>query len=163
MRTLIKLIILVSFVCIANPLLLAEDKEKGASQKAYEHASGNAIFNRISDWFATVGKSPEEKEAILKERKAQRAAQRAEEKATKGVTEAEEQGKKQTKAAKQKVKMDTETPMMQQEGAPMMQQEKAMMQQQEAPMMQQEKTMMQQQEAPMMQHETPSPGTAENQ
>jgi len=56
----------------------AKKGEKGASQSAYEHASDQAIFNRVGDWFATVGKSEEEKEAILMERRAQRATKRAE-------------------------------------------------------------------------------------
>ena len=63
---------------------------KGASRSAYEHASDQSIFNRIGDWFATVGKSDEEKQKILTERKAARAAKMAEKK----MGEAKEEMKK---------------------------------------------------------------------
>jgi hypothetical protein len=49
---------------------------KGASDEAYEHASDQAIFNRVGDWFATLGKTEEEKEAIISERKSKREAAR---------------------------------------------------------------------------------------
>lgn len=75
------------FLVVGMPVFTAE---KGASAKAYEHASEESIFNRIGDWFATVGKSPEEKEKILMERKAERAAKRAEKEAKKAQKEAEE-------------------------------------------------------------------------
>jgi len=71
-------------------------KKKGASPAAYEHASDQAIFNRVGDWFATIGKSPEEKEAILAERRAKRAAEKAEKEAEK----AKKQTEKETRAAK---------------------------------------------------------------
>jgi len=70
-----------------------KDKGKGASAQAYEHADDNAIFNRVTDWFATIGKSEEEKQAILAERKAKRAAKRAEKEAQKKAKEAEEKAK----------------------------------------------------------------------
>ena len=53
-------------------------QQKGASEQAREHASDNAIFNRVGDWFATVGKKGAEKEAVLAERKAKRQAKKAE-------------------------------------------------------------------------------------
>ena len=56
-----------------RPVFAAEGGEKGASAKAYEHASEQSIFNRVNDWFATIGKSPEEKASILQERKMERA------------------------------------------------------------------------------------------
>lgn len=68
--------------------------EKGASEKAYEHASDQSIFNRVGDWFATIGKSPEEKEKILAERKAKRAAKRAEIEAKKAQKKAKEEKEK---------------------------------------------------------------------
>ena len=62
---------------VSKPVFCAEGGKKGASAEAYEHASEQAVFHRISDWFATTGKSPEEKAKILQERKAKRAAKRA--------------------------------------------------------------------------------------
>lgn len=53
-----------------------EVKKKGASPTAYEYASPQAIFHRVSDWFATIGKSPEEKAKIKEERQAERETQR---------------------------------------------------------------------------------------
>ena len=47
-----------------------------ASSNAFERASDDSIFNRVSDWFATVGKPEDEKEAIIAERRADRAAER---------------------------------------------------------------------------------------
>jgi len=52
--------------------------QKGANQQAYEHASEHSIFNRVGDWFATIGKSQSEKKEILQERKAERALIQAE-------------------------------------------------------------------------------------
>ncbi|MBU3933676.1 MAG: hypothetical protein KKH11_03300 [Candidatus Omnitrophica bacterium] len=62
---------------VSKPVFCAEGGKKGASAGAYEHASEQAVFHRISDWFATTGKSPEEKAKILQERKAKRAVKRA--------------------------------------------------------------------------------------
>ena len=66
---------------------------KGASEKAYEHASDEAVFNRIGDWFATIGKSDEEKKKIIAERKAKRAAKRTEKEAMKAQKEMEKKKK----------------------------------------------------------------------
>jgi uncharacterized protein YpmB len=52
-------------------------KVKGASAQAMERASENSVFNRVTDWFATVGKSPEEKTLILAERNAKRMSQKS--------------------------------------------------------------------------------------
>jgi hypothetical protein len=160
MRKALNLIILLAFLFAANPLLWAQEGEKGASEKAYEHASENAIFNRISDWFATVGKSPEEKEAILTERKAQRAAKRAEKKASqvkergrKEASEVAEEVEKQAKAAKPKVKMEKGKPIIQQE-APSIEEEVPSIQQ-EAPNIEEEVPSIQQ-EAPSIEEEAPN-------
>lgn len=55
-----------------------EARTRGASQTAQEQASDRAIFNRVTDWFATVGRSEEEKEQILEERKSRRLERQAE-------------------------------------------------------------------------------------
>lgn len=62
---------------VTAPLHAQIIKERGASTTAVEKASDEAVFNRVGDWFATVGKSDTEKEAILAERKAKRAAEKA--------------------------------------------------------------------------------------
>ena len=108
MKKVINLIILVSCLFIANPLLMAEEDTKGANQKAYEHPSENAVFNRVSDWFATIGKSEEEKQTILAERKAQRAARRAEKEADK----AQKRAQQKAEDIEEKATMDSEAPSM---------------------------------------------------
>jgi len=61
-----------------NAAFAARGGEKGASKEAYEHASEQSIFHRFGDWFATIGKSKEEKVRILEERRAERARRRTE-------------------------------------------------------------------------------------
>ena len=94
MKRLIGIVITLALILSVCPAFAAKGGEKGASAQAIEHASDQAIFNRVSDWFATIGKSKEEKAKILQERKAKRAAQRAE----KAVQEAEEETKKAEEA-----------------------------------------------------------------
>ncbi|MCA9408900.1 MAG: hypothetical protein KC733_09430 [Candidatus Omnitrophica bacterium] len=65
-----------------SPAFAAKDG-KGASDQAYEHANENAVFNQVGDWFATVGKSDEEKARIKAQRKAERKVKHAEKKAKK--------------------------------------------------------------------------------
>lgn len=87
----------------------AKDGEKGASDQAYEHASDNSVFNRTSDWFATIGKSDEEKQKVLTERKARRAAKKAQEQTGKQARKAEKQlMKEEKKAGKKAQKVQTQ-------------------------------------------------------
>ena len=72
-QTFIIAVALLLLTLAVRPVFAAEGGEKGASAKAYEHASEQSIFNRVNDWFATIGKSPEEKASILQERKMERA------------------------------------------------------------------------------------------
>lgn len=78
-------LVLLSFFGLAQAQV---EKARGASQKAQERASDQAIFNRVSDWFATVGRPQEEKERILQERQARRAEREAEIAAKKAQAEA---------------------------------------------------------------------------
>ncbi len=70
------LVLLGMIMFLAVPAFAQEADLKGASEQAYENASDKAVFNRVSDWFSTVGKSEEEKEQVLAERKAVRAEKR---------------------------------------------------------------------------------------
>lgn len=63
---------------ISNVPIFAAQGRKGASDRALEHASDEAIFHRVGDWFATRGKPEKEKKAIIAERKAKRAQAKAE-------------------------------------------------------------------------------------
>ena len=81
----ISLLLIMCLLVFCAPAFAGKGGEKGTSEQAQEHASDEAIFNRASDWFATVGKSEEEKQEILAERKAKRAAKRAEKEAKKAA------------------------------------------------------------------------------
>ena len=87
----------------ASLCLAAKKDQKEASEQAYEHANDNAIFNRIDDWFSTIGKSEEEKETILAEKKVKRAAKRAEKMARKEAKKAEKELRKKKEGAQKKM------------------------------------------------------------
>ncbi|MFC1643768.1 hypothetical protein ACFL5C_00375 [Candidatus Omnitrophota bacterium] len=93
MKKVIALILVLTFA-IGTPLFAAEKGAKGASAKAYEKGSDQSVFNRIDDWFATRGKSPEETKKILAEKKAKRTAKKAEKEAKKQAKIAEKKAKK---------------------------------------------------------------------
>ncbi len=76
-----------------NAAFAARGGEKGASKEAYEHASEQSIFNRMGDWFATIGKSKEEKLRIREERRAERARKRAEKEEERAKRKAEKEAK----------------------------------------------------------------------
>lgn len=95
---------LAALMVLSAPVSFAAKDVKGASAQAMEHADDNAIFNRVTDWFATVGKSEEEKAKILAERKAKRAAKRAEKEAKKKAKEAKEKMEKGKKDLDKKMK-----------------------------------------------------------
>ena len=99
MRKIFAILIFISLLAVSAPALAAKGGEKGASAQAQENASPQAIFNRVSDWFATVGKSTEEKEAILAERRANRAAEHAEKEAIKAAKHAEDAKQEAKRAA----------------------------------------------------------------
>ena len=82
MRKFVAFLVILALVLTSVPAFAAKGK-RGASDKAYEHASDKAVFHRISDWFATRGKPDAEKKAILTEREAKRAALRAQKEAEK--------------------------------------------------------------------------------
>jgi Skp family chaperone for outer membrane proteins len=98
-------ILTVAFVFgLIAPCFAQAEKAKGASAAAYEHASDEAVFNRVSDWFATVGKNDEEKQAILAERKAKRASEKAKKEAERLQKEAGKEAQKTAEEAKKKQK-----------------------------------------------------------
>ena len=66
-------------------------------------ASDQAIFNRVGDWFAAVGKSEEERAAIKAERKAKREAKRLEKEARKNKEKIEEKIRARKKKADKKM------------------------------------------------------------
>lgn len=85
------IIVVVLLLALVSKLVFAaEGGKKGASARAYERASEQAIFHRVSDWFSTIGKSAEEKAKILEERRAERAARKAEKEAEKAQRKIEQ-------------------------------------------------------------------------
>lgn len=100
MRKLFIILVALSFIAVSGFVFAEEEveaKKKGASDTAYEHASDNSVFNRVSDWFATVGKSEEEKEKILQERRMQRATKRTEKEEKRAEKQAEKTRRKMKK------------------------------------------------------------------
>lgn len=96
------LMVLCLVASIAAPGYAAVGR-KGASDMAMEKASDESVFNRVGDWWATKGKSPAEKQAILTKRKAQRAAKRAQKGAEKQTKELNKQVKKTSQGMKAKM------------------------------------------------------------
>ena len=99
-KSILLTLVLCLTVLLSTPAFAARSGDKGADEKAYEHASDNAIFNRISDWFATRGKSEEEKEAIIAERKVKRAQKKAEKEIRKAKKKAEKEARKVKKESR---------------------------------------------------------------
>jgi FKBP-type peptidyl-prolyl cis-trans isomerase len=97
--------VLIALLLLSAPVVsfAAPEGEKGASATAYEHASDQSVFNRVSDWFATVGKSDEEKERIMVERRAKRTAERAQKEAEKQAKQLEKEKAAIEKEAKKKL------------------------------------------------------------
>jgi 3'-phosphoadenosine 5'-phosphosulfate sulfotransferase (PAPS reductase)/FAD synthetase len=93
MKKLAVVLVVLSLLAAQSAAFAKPKGVKGASEKAYEHASEEAVFHRVGDWFATIGKSEEEKEKIIAERKAKRAAKRAEQEAKKAQKELEKKKK----------------------------------------------------------------------
>ena len=102
MKKWIVLVLALAVIIIASPSFAAEGGTKGASAQAYEHASDNAIFNRVGDWFATRGKSEEEKNVIMAERRAKRATERVQKELEKRNKELAKETKKAQKTAQEK-------------------------------------------------------------
>lgn len=95
---------LTAMMIFSSTASFAAKDMKGASAQAQEHASDQAIFNRVSDWFATIGKSDEEKAQIKAERKAERAVKHAEKEAKKKMNEGKEKAEKAKKNVDAKMK-----------------------------------------------------------
>ena len=89
MKKVLACVVVAIFMVSSLPVFAAEKGSKGPSAQAYEQASDQSVFNRAGDWFATIGKSDEEKVAIRAERKAKRAAKKAEREAKKAQKKAE--------------------------------------------------------------------------
>lgn len=94
MRKLMAIFVVTALIMGSAAAFAAQKGSKGASAKAYEHANDQAVFNRVSDWFATRGKSEAEKPDILQERSAIRAQKRAEKEAKRAGKEVKKEQKR---------------------------------------------------------------------
>lgn len=103
MKKFLVLIVLLSIIATSMPVFAAQGR-KGASDMAMQKASDESVFNRTSDWFATRGKSENEKKAILAERKTKRAAEKAQKQAEKKKKEMEKKAKKAQRSMEKKSK-----------------------------------------------------------
>lgn len=106
-----------SFIMFFRPLFAAE---QAVNTEISPKAAGPSILDKLGDWFATFGKSVEEKAKILQERqekinaeqtakeieayqeKAQSEVQKAQEKAAQEIATAEEKAKKIEEQAREK-------------------------------------------------------------
>jgi len=110
MKKLVAIAIVFLFIVSVVPVFAQVSTRKGPnpSQKAYEHASEKSAFNRVGDWFATAGKSPEEKEKIIAERDAQRAAKQVEKEAKRLRKQAEKETEGLTQKKQQRTEQKTQ-------------------------------------------------------
>ena len=63
MRRVLAFSLILALFVGAMPGFAARGGQKGASERAYEQASDQAVFHRVGDWFATRGKPEKEKKA----------------------------------------------------------------------------------------------------
>lgn len=106
MRKISTYLLALVFLFSAFAVFAQEKSMKGANERALERASDEAIFNRVSDWFATIGKSKEKKEEIITQRQLEREKKRAEKQATKIKRKAEKKAiKVKRKAEKESMKV----------------------------------------------------------
>lgn len=99
MKKLITLILVLSFA-LCSPALTSVT---WAASEASEIAQDNVV-DKVGDWFATRGKTENERKAILAQRKTDRVAKRAEKQAMKAKKRAEQETKKAQKDMKAKMK-----------------------------------------------------------
>ena len=97
MKKIVALMVVLALALTVMPAYAAKGGTRGASQQAYDNASDKAVFNRVGDWFATRGKSPKERQAIIAERDAKRAAKKLEKQAQKEAKRLEKQSETKTR------------------------------------------------------------------
>lgn len=74
---------------VAAPVFAQQRDVRGPSARAYEKASERSIIHRAGDFFATVGRSQEEKDQIISKRSMERARRQAERKSREMKKQAE--------------------------------------------------------------------------
>jgi len=104
MKRIVALMVVLALALTVMPAFAAKGGTRGASQQAYDNASDKAVFNRVGDWFATRGKSPEQRQAIIAERDAKRAAKKAEKEAKKLEKQTQKEAKRLEKQSEAKAR-----------------------------------------------------------
>jgi len=97
------MILILSLTLIGMPAFAAQGR-RGASDRAYQQASDESVFVRAGDWFATRGKTAEEKKAVLAERKTKRAKARMQKEVEKKKKMMEKEMKKRQKEMEARTK-----------------------------------------------------------
>lgn len=98
MKKILFLILAFSLVTVL-PSFAAREGRPGPDARAYEKASEDSMLNRMGDWFATRGMTEEEREEMLAERRAERAAARAEREAERKDRQAEREAERKARQA----------------------------------------------------------------
>jgi len=88
----IALLVVVFMVLTSVPVFAQCASKSACSDRA-------SIHQKMGDWFATMGKSPEEREQVLAQRESARAEKKAEKKARKEAKQAEKLACKEAKQA----------------------------------------------------------------
>jgi CRISPR/Cas system CMR-associated protein Cmr5 small subunit len=94
MKKIVIMFLVLAVAFAATPAFSQDRAGRGASATAMEKASDQAIFHRVSDWFATRGKTPEEARDIRVQRQAERTAVRAQKQAEKQKAAMQKQAEK---------------------------------------------------------------------
>jgi regulator of protease activity HflC (stomatin/prohibitin superfamily) len=104
MKKVIALVLALSFA-LTVPAFAQMKDIKGPSAQALAKASDDSVVDKVGDWFATRGKSDQEKQAILMQRRGARTAEKAQKQAEKKAREMKKQADKAGKDMGQAFKM----------------------------------------------------------
>lgn len=89
--------LLVVFAMVLSVFSVCEAQRGGSEQSKL---AKDSVVDKVGDWFATRGKTPEEAKAIIADRKAERALKRAQKEAEKAKKAMEKEMKKSQKQMK---------------------------------------------------------------
>ncbi len=102
MKKILAIILVLAIALSCTPAFAAPKGVKGPSASALANASDRSAVDKVGDWIATRGKTPEEAQKIIAERQVKRAAKKAEKEAKKQAKMAEKKTNKASKDMKAK-------------------------------------------------------------
>lgn len=88
MKRLLLCVIVVSFVLTSSVSFAAMPWQKD-TKVSLENVTKDSVIDKVGDWFATRGKTDDEKQAILAQRRTQRASEKAQAEAAKAKAQLE--------------------------------------------------------------------------